>query len=146
MKQFFKHFLLAAGVVMLAALTVSCKESVLVDLAEYDVSVKMIDGTMLEDGTILSVPSVRVLVSHPEAARRGMMFNAYAFDDRLSYGFYEGEAIVMPLEFEEFGRREYKPEFETDVLVTVVYGYDGSGGGPKTIFEQIFPLKFTVID
>lgn len=145
MKQIFKYFLLCAGVTMLSAMAVSCNQTPSINLDEYSVSVKMIDGTMLEDGTILTVPSLRVLVTHPEASGRIMQVNAYAFGDRLSDAFKEGQAGVMALDFEEFEDRMYDPEFDTEVQVTVVYGFDGSGGGPITIYDESFPLKFTLV-
>ena len=146
MKQIFKHFLLCAGVMMLSAMAVSCNQTPSINLDEYSVSVKRIDGTVLEDGTILTVPSLRVLVTHPEAAGRIMQVNAYAFGDRLSDAFKEGQAGIMDLDFEKFEDRMYDLESDTEVRVTVVYGFDGSGGGPKTVYDQTFPLEFKVVD
>lgn len=145
MKQIFKYFLLCAGVTMLSAMAVSCNQTPSINLDEYSVSVKMIDGTMLEDGTILTVPSLRVLVTHPEASGRIMQVNAYAFGDRLSDAFKEGQAGIMDLDFEVFEDRMYDLESDTEVRVTVVYGFDGSGGGPITIYDESFPLKFTLV-
>lgn len=52
----------------------------------------------------------------------------------------------MDLDFEKFEDRMYDLESDTEVRVTVVYGFDGSGGGPKTVYDQTFPLEFKVVD
>lgn len=144
MKKIFKHVFLAASLVVLGAMAVSCNEAPLVNLDEYQVDVKMIPGTMLTDGTVLSVPQLRVSVSHPEGAGRIMQVNAYAFGERLDEAVNEGKSILMPLDFEQFESRLWSPADEVDVRVTVVYGFDGSGGGPRTVYEESFPMSFEV--
>ena len=145
MLKHFKIFTLATGIFMLFFFFVSCTRETPVDATGYTVSVKMNNGTILEDGTILTVPQLRVRVDHPDAADRIMQINAYAYNDRLSDAFREGQAGVMALDFEEFEDRMYDPVFDTEVQVTVVYGFDGSGGGPITIYDESFPLKFTLV-
>ncbi len=129
-----------------SALCVSCNEAPLINLDDYQVSVQMIDGTVLEDGTILTVPSVRVHVTHPEAANRIMQVNAYAFDERLEDAVVENKAETIALDFEKYEDRMLEADSETDVRITVVYGFDGSGGGPKTVYDQTRPMQFRVVD
>lgn len=146
MVKHFKHFLLTAGLMAFSALCVSCNEAPLINLDDYQVSVQMIDGTVLEDGTILTVPSVRVHVTHPEAANRIMQVNAYAFDERLEDVVVENKAGTIALDFEKYKERMLEADSETDVRITVVYGFDGSGGGPKTVYDQTRPMQFRVVD
>lgn len=146
MVKHFKHFLLTAGLMAFSALCVSCNEAPLINLDDYQVSVQMIDGTALEDGTILTVPSVRVHVTHPEAANRIMQVNAYAFDERLEDVVVENKAGTIALDFEKYEDRMLEADSETDVRITVVYGFDGSGGGPKTVYDQTRPMQFRVVD
>lgn len=146
MVKHFKHFLLTAGLMAFSALCVSCNEAPLINLDDYQVSVQMIDGTALEDGTILTVPSVRVHVTHPEAANRIMQVNAYAFDERLEDAVVENKAETIALDFEKYEDRMLEADSETNVRITVVYGFDGSGGGPKTVYDQTRPMQFRVVD
>lgn len=146
MVKHLKHFLLAAGLMAFSALCVSCNEAPIINLDDYQVSVQMIDGTVLEDGTILTVPSVRVHVTHPEAASRIMQVNAYAFGERLDDAVVENKAGTIALEFEKYEDRMFEADSETDVRITVVYGFDGSGGGPKTVYDQTLSLQFKVVD
>lgn len=146
MVKHFKHFLLTAGLMAFSALCVSCNEAPLINLDDYQVSVQMIDGTALEDGTILTVPSVRVHVTHPEAANRIMQVNAYAFDERLEDVVVENKAGTIALDFEKYEDRMLEADSETNVRITVVYGFDGSGGGPKTVYDQTRPMQFRVVD
>lgn len=146
MVKHFKHFLLTAGLMAFSALCVSCNEAPLINLDDYQVSVQMIDGTVLEDGTILTVPSVRVHVTHPEAANRIMQVNAYAFDERLEDAVVENKAETIALDFEKYEDRMLEADSETNVRITVVYGFDGSGGGPKTVYDQTRPMQFRVVD
>lgn len=146
MVKHFKHFLWAAGLMAFSALCVSCNEAPLINLDDYQVSVQMIDGTALEDGTILTVPSVRVHVTHPEAANRIMQVNAYAFDERLEDVVVENKAGTIALDFEKYEDRMLEADSETNVRITVVYGFDGSGGGPKTVYDQTRPMQFRVVD
>lgn len=146
MVKHLKHFLLAAGLMAFSALCVSCNQAPLINLDDYQVSVQMIDGTVLEDGTILTVPCVRVHVTHPEAASRIMQVNAYAFGERLDDAVVENKAGILALEFEKYEDRMLEADSETDVRITVVYGFDGSGGGPKTVYDQTLPMQFKVVD
>lgn len=141
-----KHILLTASVVMLTSLTVSCDKTVPINLDEYQVNLSLQYGNIITDGTLLEVPKVRVQVSHPEAAGRLIQVNAYAYGERLSYFVKEGETRIFDLDFEQFADREYNPDEETDVRITVVYGFDGSGGGLKIIYEENFLIEFRVVD
>lgn len=142
------HFLLAAGIAAFSILCLSCNNAPLINLDEYTADVQVLPSSILTDGTIISYPAVCVRVSHPEAAKRLMQINAYAFGERLSGTFRENETGTLELKFDcmvNVYDGHYNPELEKDVRITVVYGFDGSGGGPKTIYEQSFPIEFYVI-
>lgn len=141
------HLLLAAGIAAFSVLCLSCNNAPLINLDEYTADVQFFPSSILTDGTIISYPAVCVRVLHPEAAKRLMQINAYAFGERLSGTFRENETGILELWFDEFDKYDghYNPELEKDVRITVIYGFDGSGGGPKTIYEQSFPIEFYVI-
>ncbi len=141
------NLFLIVGLTALSVLCSSCDRTPLINLDEYTVDVQILPGFVTVDGIIASVPKARVRVSHPDAARRVMQINAYAFGERLSGGFKENETGLLELAFDELDRYDgiFNPDFETDVRITVVYGFDGSGGGPKTIYEQSLPMKYYVL-
>lgn len=129
----------AAGMLMSAYFAVSCAQEA-VDPALFSVSVKVIDGVMEADGTLVSLPKLRVRVTHPEGLGGLLQVVASIPDNQPVFGYVnEGETDIIELDFEAFVEDE---ERRADVTVRVIYGFDGSGGGPIELHQGVYPVQF----
>jgi len=135
----FKILAHAAGMLMSACFAVSCTQEA-VDPALFSVSVKVIDGVMEADGTIVSLPKLRVRVTHPEGLGGLLQVVASIPDNQPVFGYVnEGETGIIELDFEAFVE---DGERRADVTVRVIYGFDGSGGGPIELHQGVYPVQF----
>ena len=135
----FKILAHAAGMLMSACFAVSCTQEA-VDPALFSVSVKVIDGVMEADGTIVSLPKLRVRVTHPEGLGGLLQVVASIPDNEPVFGYVnEGETGIIELDFEAFVE---DGERRADATVRVIYGFDGSGGGPIELHNGVYPLQF----
>lgn len=129
----------AAGMLMSACFAVSCTQEA-VDPALFSVSVKVIDGVMEADGTLVSLPKLRVRVTHPEGLGGLLQIVASIPDNQPVFGYVnEGETGIIELDFEAFVE---DGERRADVTVRVIYGFDGSGGGPIELQQGVYPVQF----
>jgi len=129
----------AAGMLMSACFAVSCTQEA-VDPALFSVSVKVIDGVMEADGTLVSLPKLRVRVTHPEGLGGLLQVVASIPDNQPVFGYVnEGETGIIELDFEAFVE---DGERRADATVRVIYGFDGSGGGPIELHNGVYPLQF----
>lgn len=135
----FKILAHAAGMFMSACFAVSCTQEA-VDPALFSVSVKVIDGVMEADGTLVSLPKLRVRVTHPEGLGGLLQVVASIPDNQPVFGYVnEGETGIIELDFEAFVE---DGERRADVTVRVIYGFDGSGGGPIELHQGVYPVQF----
>lgn len=135
----FKILAHAAGMLMSACFAVSCTQEA-VDPALFSVSVKVIDGVMEADGTLVSLPKLRVRVTHPEGLGGLLQVVASIPDNEPVFGYVnEGETGIIELDFEAFVE---DGERRADATVRVIYGFDGSGGGPIELHNGVYPLQF----
>ncbi len=135
----FKILAHAAGMLMSACFAVSCTQEA-VDPALFSVSVKVIDGVMEADGTLVSLPKLRVRVTHPEGLGGLLQVVASIPDNQPVFGYVnEGETGIIELDFEAFVE---DGERRADATVRVIYGFDGSGGGPIELHNGVYPLQF----
>lgn len=129
----------AAGMLMSACFAVSCTQEA-VDPALFSVSVKVIDGVMEADGTLVSLPKLRVRETHPEGLGGLLQVVASIPDNQPVFGYVkEGETGIIELDFEAFVE---DGERRADATVRVIYGFDGSGGGPIELHNGVYPLQF----
>ena len=129
----------AAGMLMSACFAVSCTQEA-VDPALFSVSVKVIDGVMEADGTLVSLPKLRVRVTHPEGLGGLLQVVASIPDNQPVFGYVnEGETGIIELDFEAFVE---DGERRADATVRVIYGFDGSEGGPIELHNGVYPLQF----
>lgn len=129
----------AAGMLMSACFAVSCTQEA-VDPALFSVSVKVIDGVMEADGTIVSLPKLRVRVTHPEGLGGLLQVVASIPENQPVFGYVnEGETGIIELDFEAFVE---DGERRADATVRVIYGFDGSGGGPIELHQGVYPVQF----
>ena len=135
----FKFFALVTGIFMQVFFAASCTPKVLVDPADFSVSVKVLDGVMEADGTLVSLPKLRVRVSHPEGKGGLLQVVASIPDNDPVFGYVkEGETGVIELDFDAFVE---DGETRAEATVRVIYGFDGSGGGPLELHNGVYPLQ-----